>query len=780
MVRQFYMKRNSKIGIYFFALIACSSCSITKYVPDGSYLLDNVKVVSRQKEMRTSYLENYVKQNPNSKWFSIAKVPLYTYNLSGRDTSKWINRMWRRLGDAPVIYDEVLALRSQDEIKKALNNQGYMSASVSIEQQKKGKKKIKLTYIVTPGKPYIIRNVRYDIKDVNIAQLLLVDSVNTKLRKGMMFDVNMLDVERQRVVDLLLNRGYYKFNKEFITFTADTVRNTQQVDLTFNLHLYKAFVGDVPHMHHQYRINKVNFITDYDVLQSSALSSIEVNDSIHYKGYPIYYKDQLYLRPSLLTDNVSIHPNRLYSERAVQNTYSAFGRLSALKYTNIRFFETQIGDTAKLNCYVLLTKSKHKSVAFELEGTNSAGDLGAAASVSFQHRNLFKGSETFMMKFRGAYEAISGLKGMYGSNESYREYGIESSINFPNFLFPFLSDNFTKGVRATTEFGLQYGYQLRPEFTRTIASGAWSYKWSQRRQKSQHRIDLMDVSYVYLPWISPVFKTEYLQNNNSLFRYNYENHLIIRSGYNYYYNSANGNMFNSSSLANSYSIRFNLESAGNLMYGISKLIKLQKNSDGNYSILNIGYAQYLKGDFDYVKNVIIDKRNSLAIHIALGIAYPYGNSGILPLEKRYFAGGANSVRGWSVRTLGPGSFNREGTSADYANQSGDMKLDLSVEYRSKLFWKFQGAIFVDAGNIWTLRDYESQPGGQFRFNRFYNEIAVAYGLGLRLDFDYFVFRFDGGMKAINPAFENGRERYPIIHPDFSRDFAFHFAIGYPF
>lgn len=780
MVRLFYMKRNSKIGICFIALIACYSCSVTKYVPDGSYLLDNVKVVSHQKEFKTSFLESYVRQNPNAKWFNVAQIPLRTYSLSGRDTSKWINRMWRRLGEAPVIHDEELARRSQQEIKKALNNRGYMGASVVIEERKKGKKKIEVKFVVNPGRPYTVRNISYDVKDANIAQIMSLDSTNIKLYKGMMFDVNVLDAERQRIVDLLLNRGYYKFNKEFITFNADTVRNTYLVDLTLNLQPYKAFAADTPKKHVQYRINKVSFITDYDVLQSSALSSIEVNDSIHYKGYPIYYKDKQYLRPNLLVDNISIRPGRLYSERSVQNTYSAFGRFSALKYTNVRFFETQIGDTAKLDCYVLLTKSKHKSVAFELEGTNSAGDLGAAASVSFQHRNLFKGSETFMMKFRGAYEAISGLKGLYGNNESYREFAVESSINFPKFLFPILSENFKRGIRATTEFGLQYGNQLRPEFTRTIASGNWSYKWNERRKKAQHKIDLIDISYVYLPWISPVFNADYLENNNSLFRYNYENHLIIRSGYNYYYNSANTNLLNSSSLSNSYSIRFNIESAGNLLYGASKLFNLQKNSDGNYSILNTGYAQYLKGDFDYVKNLIIDKRNSLAFHVGFGIAYPYGNSVILPLEKRYFAGGANSVRGWSVRTLGPGRFNREGTSADYANQSGDLKLDLSVEYRSKLFWKLQGAMFVDAGNIWTLRDYESQPGGQFKFSRFYNEIAVAYGLGIRLDFDYFVFRFDGGMKAINPAFETGKGRYPIIHPDFSRDFAFHFAIGYPF
>ena len=208
----------------------------------------------------------------------------------------------------------------------------------------------------------------------------------------MYFDVNVLDADRQRITDKLLRNGYYKFNKDYIGYTADTVRNTYNVDLTQHLHPFKTHVSDSAKAHQQYWINKINFITDYDVLQSSALSSVEINDSINYKGYPIYYKDKLYLRPKVLTDNLRFAPGDLYNERDVQQTYSSFGRLPALKYTNIRFVETQIGDSTKLDCYVMLTKSKHKSIAFEVEGTNSAGDLGAAASVSFQNRNLFRGS----------------------------------------------------------------------------------------------------------------------------------------------------------------------------------------------------------------------------------------------------------------------------------------------------------------------------------------------------------------------------------------------------
>ena len=770
------MKKGILYTILLYLALSLASCSATKFVPDGSYLLDEVKIHTDNKEIKPSDMRLYVRQNPNSKWFSTIKTQLYVYNWSGRDSTKWFNRFLRKIGDAPVIYNESDAIRSQEEIAKAVQNLGYMGASVKRTTKTK-KKKLKLFYEITSGKPYIVRTLKYDISDKKIAEYLRNDSTQSMLREGMLFDVNVLDAERQRITDYLLCNGYYKFNKDYITYTADTARNTHQVDLTLHLLPYKTYVGDTPKEHFQYKINKINFITDYDVLQSSALSSIEINDSLHYNGFPIYYKDKLYLRPKVLVDNLRFASGDLYDERNVQKTYTYFGRLSALKYTNIRFFETQNGDSTQLNCYVMLTKSKHKSISFELEGTNSAGDLGAAASVSFQHRNLFRGSETFMVKFRGAYEAISGLQPGY-KNHNYTEYGVETSINFPNFLFPFLTSDFKRRIKATTEFGLQYNYQLRPEFSRTIASASWSYKWIQK-QKIQHRIDLLDISYLYLPWISSQFQEDYINKDkdNYILKYNYENRLIVRMGYNYSYNSAGGALVNNTITTNSYSIRAGFESAGNILYGISKMINMRKNKDGEYAILGIPYAQYLKGDFDFAKNIIIDHRNSLAFQAGIGIAVPYGNAKVVPFEKRYFSGGANSVRGWSVRNLGPGSFAGDG---NFMNQSGDIKLDASIEYRTRLFWKFRGAAFIDAGNIWTIREYENQPGGVFEFDKFYKQIAVAYGLGLRLDLDFFVLRFDGGMKAINPKYKKAKERYPIIHPRFSRDFAFHFAVGYPF
>ena len=486
----------------------------------------------------------------------------------------------------------------------------------------------------------------------------------------------------------------------------------------------------------------------------------------------------MYLRPDVLSDFNYIEPQTLYSEQAVQNTYASMGRLRALKYTNVRFEEVMHNDSAQLDAHVLMTKSKDKSLAFEVEGTNSAGDWGAAASMTFQHKNLFKGSETFTFKVRGAFEAITGLEDGYETDD-YKEYGIESSLNFPSFMFPFLSSDFKKKIRATSEVGIKFNSQLRPEFTRTLASASWSYRWTDKR-RSNHRFDLLSVNYVYVPWKSANFNAylENLTDRNSILIKSYEDQLIVRTGYSFTYNSANDRN-RATGNRNPYSIRINVEEAGNLLYLASKTINSKPKIDKGFVIANIPFAQYIKGDFDFAQNWNIDNRNSFVFHIGMGVAYPYANSQMLPFEKRYFSGGPNSVRGWSVRSLGPGSYKGKEGNVNYINHTGDIKLDLNIEYRTHLFWKLNAAAFIDAGNIWNIRDYEGQEEGTFRFNRFYQQLAVAYGLGIRFDLDYLILRFDGGMKAVNPM-EEGKNKYPLLSPRMGRDFTFHFAVGYPF
>lgn len=557
----------------------------------------------------------------------------------------------------------------------------------------------------------------------------------------MRFTVETLDNERKRIAGLLSDNGYFRFNKDFIHFAADTIMGRKDISLTLQLRKYKPNNNSPEVDHTRYLIRDVLF---------------QSNDS-----------DRIHLRKQVLLNATAIKEGRPYDASALQRTYNNFARLQAVKYTNIKFAE--VPDTNLLDCHIQISTNKPSTISFQPEGTNTAGDLGAAASITYTNRNLFHGSEQLSIEFRGAYEAITGLEGYQDQN--YTEFSVETKLVFPRFLAPFLSKSFRRRQTASSEWAVSWDFQNRPEFHRRVFSSAWRYRWSEPKHHLNYRFDLLDLNYVYMPWISSTFKRDYLdnaENRNAILRYNYEDIFIMKTGFTVSYTDGVD------------AVRANFESAGNLLNGVSKGFGFKTNSQGQHTLFNIAYAQYVKFDFDYTHLFQFDKRNALALHAGLGVAYPYGNSTVLPFEKRYFSGGANSVRGWSVRELGPGKFKGTDGRIDFINQTGDVKLDLNAEYRSSLFWKLQGALFIDAGNIWTLRNYAEQPGGQFKFTEFYKQIAASYGMGLRLNFDYFILRFDVGMKAINPAYESEKEHWSIIHPKLSRDFDFHFAVGLPF
>ena len=722
-------------------IFICTSCSTTKFVPDGKYLLTDVKIETDNKNVNTSQMEQYINQKANTKWFSLFAVPLGTYNLSGRDSTKWINRILKRLGEEPVLFDTLKAEMSRKNLGTVMQNMGYLHADVSLKTIANDKK-IKVIYTLHTGKPYFIGNIEYDIYDKNIAQILDMKNENNRgLKKGMIFSINNLENERKRITNILSDSGYYKFNKDYIIYEADSTRTNDSIDVNLKLMKFRANSKSPEKDHNRYYINKVNF--------TSADS------------------DKIKLRRSVLSDNLAIKEGAPFCEHDLQTTYNNFARLQAVKYTNIRFEE--LPDTSLLNCNIQLSTNKPNTISFQPEGTNTAGDLGAAASLTYENRNLFHGSEMLSIQLRAAFEAITGLEGYQA--EDYEEYNIEGRLMFPRFIAPFLSENFRRNSNAHSELTVSYNLQNRPEFHRRVFTAAWKYLWNAPKQNSTYRFDLIDLNYVYMPWISEKFKEDYLDddsNRNAILRYNYEDLFIMKMGFGMTYNNG------------VHAIKANIETSGNILSLLSGVSKFDKNSQGQYTLFNIAFAQYVKADFDYTRLFTFDWRNSLALHFGFGIAYPYGNSKILPFEKRYFSGGANSVRGWNVRELGPGKFKGTDGRIDFINQTGDMKLDFNLEYRTALFWKFNGAFFIDAGNIWTLRSYADQPGGQFKFDEFYKQIAVSYGLGIRLNLDYFILRLDMGVKAINPAYTTTEEHYPIISPNFKRDFSLHFAVGLPF
>ena len=761
------------------AVLFLAGCSPIRFLGEDETMLHKVRITSDDKQVDKSKLGGYVRQHPNSRWFSLLKVPLGIYCMSGTDSTRRFNRFMHRVGEAPVVYDSLMAVRAAADMEAAVQGLGYLQAEVNLDNKVR-KRRVNVNYKIHAGPHYSVRNIYRNVEDPRVDSIVSATWDDTVLEEGMPFNINLLDEERTRITSLMQNQGFYYFNKTMIRFDADTTVGNHLVDIALNIPMYKPSGQSEAVPHPSYSIRRVNFLSGINQ-QELEQSRSGLDSTMMAPGVWAYHHGRMLLRPKFLLRRIDLQPGDKYSEQAVQNTYSSLASLSAVMSANVSL-EPAGTDPDSLDAYVAVHTGKRHGLSAELEGTNSAGDLGAALSLGYYNRNLFRRSEQFSFKIRGAFEAIKGLKGY--DDQNYLEYSAEMELNFPEFKFPFLTQRFHHEAKAQSIASLMFNSQDRPEFHRRVLTAAWRYRGHRLNRKRQHRFDFIDLNYIFMPWISNTFREEYLSDNssrNAVLRYNYENLFIMKWGYSFQYTSVAPTSQNVSYGTNAYSVRMGIETAGNFLQGIHRLFGKDKNEQKEaYTLFNIAYAQYVKFDFDFAKSFRFDDRNSLALHLALGVAYPYGNSKVLPYEKRYFSGGANSVRGWSVRGLGPGSFKGTDGRVDFIHQTGDMKLDMSVEYRTHLFWKMDAAAFIDAGNIWTLRNYEEQPGGKFRWQTFWKQIAASYGLGVRLNFSYFILRLDFGMKAVNPAYETHREHFPIIYPNFKRDAALHFAVGLPF
>jgi len=747
-------------------IMGLASCSVYKYVPEGHYLLNKVEVTSDDKSVSdVARYKNLSYQTPNSRWFGLFRFPLRFYSFTRTKS-----------GEAPVLYDQLLSEASCVDMKRSLMNSGYLNADVTYSQNNKRRPKTVVKYKLHPGKMFVVDSVRITVQDSVISRIINDHIDESLLVPGINLDADILNDERIRIVNLVHRYGYYRFNRDYVSFIADTAKGSDKVGLRMIVAAESVDDDGTVHPHRQYTISTIDYVLsdkNGNLPDPSTSSSIE-----SYNGFSLMYPGNSrkpMLRPKIIDIHSFLREGMTYNSDSISKTYSSLSRLGMLRYSNISLDDIPGSDNLLKANVLLMSLPKH-SFSCEVEGTNTAGDLGAAASMSFTDRNLFRGSEQLTIKVRGAYESISNLPGYTG--DTYLEYGLEANLDFPEFLVPLMSQEMQRRSQATSRFSAKINAQRRPEFQKTIFSAGWSYRWGDTWQKA-HQFDVLDLNYLVVPWISEYFRSEYLDQVNSarsILKYNYEDLLITKIGYTFYYSNAKIG----SVVPFQYSVRVGIETSGNMLNLLAEPMGFEKNDGGQYKVFGVAFAQYAKQDFSFTANWRLDRLNNIVAHLEWGVAVPYGNSISLPFEKRYFAGGANSVRGWAVRELGPGTYQGDDRTIDYIKQSGDIKLGASLEYRSKLFWKINGAAFVDAGNIWTIREYTEQPGGLFAFDTFYKQIAASYGLGLRFDFGFLVLRLDGGMKAYNPAGRTMYQRLPLIHPNFSRDFAFHLAVGYPF
>lgn len=809
-----------KLSHIFFILsvsLWCAySCSSTKYVPEDEYLLSKATVRVDAKNISYFDMEPYIKQKSNYKTFELFKFPLFIYNLSGKDTSKWVNRALRSGGEPPVIYDSTQIYRSVVDLSRVMYNKGYLDVEVEPEITYKNKK-VDIVYDIKSGIPTTIDNYTITIPDTVFQpgveksfyiprryQATMIDSIDlikyisagTLLKKGDQFDLNLLDDERERISSIFRRNGYMNFGKEYIGFVADTIGKKNKVDLELIIYPYTQNIGgnrSTQTAHHQYYVNNVDIYVDYNPISDGSIANYNATDTVIRGRYRVFYGDRgKYIKPNTILDNCYILPERLFNEAQTTITYNSLSQLNILKNVNIRYEEYLDNDSTKLRCIITAVPDKKQGISAEVEGTNSAGYFGVGAGLGYVHRNAFKGSELFNARVKGSYEAVTPDFSNFMDN--YFEIGGEMSITFPRFMFPFLKKDLKRRLRASTQLISSYTYQRRPNFfTRTVFSTGVKYIWENRGiSSSRHTLDLIDISYAHIPYLNPDFESTLSENAKI---YSFTDQFIVSIGYTYSKTNSitTGLVPLPRRNKTTYSLRTSIETAGNALSLIGKIADLPREENGSKKIFGTYFAQYIKGNIDYSKTIRFDERNSLAWRLGGGIAYPYGNNKLVPFQKRFFSGGANSVRGWSARELGPGAFYRD--DANFNDQSGDIRFDANLEYRSKAFWKLELAAFLDAGNIWTIKGTERQYKGEFKFNKFYKQIASSWGLGIRLDFDYVLIRLDCGWKLYNPADipvfkqdETGlyipdgyKSKWSVLKPlKFGENTSWHIAVGYPF
>ena len=606
------------------------------------------------------------------------------------------------------------------------------------------------------------------------------------IERGEPYDVDVLQAERSRFERFIKNQGFYGFSNDYISFSIDSTAGSRQVDIYYNVKKFSR-VDEAKRVisspHSIYQVQNVYIYPDY--IPSEALAGGEEYynnlDTINYQGfYFITSIDKPEIKYDLIVQALYLKPGSIYN---VTNTEQTQAHLMSLRvYRLINIYYTDANDPVdqspllKINCNIQLTLLTQQSYKIELEGTNSAGNLGGALNLIYQHKNIFHGAELFSLKLKGAYEALSQKKDTTLKIRSIQEYGAESSLRFPKFIVPFLkTEGFIKKYNPSTTILAAYNYQEMPFFNRTMATATYGYNWKAGNYH-EHIVNPLQLNLLKFPRIDSSFAIKV--KGSPYLSSTYKDVMIMGGGYSY--------IFSNQKIQKSrdyWFLRVNFEAAGNLL-SLAENLRGATKTNGAYKIFGLPFAQYVKTDLDLRYNYVMNDVSSIAYRAFIGVGVPYGNSQVIPYEKQYFGGGANSIRAWQVRSLGPGSATRNDSIATFLNETADIKLEANAEYRFKLFWILEGAVFLEAGNIWTYRDDVSRPGAQFKFNKFYKDIAVGTGTGFRFDFTFVIGRIDFGMKLRDPGDASLADgsKWIIMRRPYSlrRDFTWVLGIGYPF
>jgi outer membrane protein assembly factor BamA len=768
--------------IILFSVLFVISCSPTRRLPDNEYLLSKSKTVVDSREINVADLVPYEKQNPNKTILGL-KFHLFLYNIYAPDKKTGFPGWLKKIGEEPVIWDPVLTQRTTEQYRQYLENKGFYDAEVT-DTVVLDKKRAITYYSIKLNEPYRIKHIIYHFEDQDLAGFVFADTANCLIKKGGRFDKEVLQNERLRLENVLKNQGFYKFSKEYIFFDAFEGSLPKQIDLHITFKENVAGIPDpvtkVKH-HDRYKIDRTYIYPNFTLFSAETADSLKY-DTVKIDGNNIIYYGKHRLKPDIALFPNQCAPGSIYRLDKVKKSYNSYSSLGLFRLINIQFRDQprELPDSngfKSLDCIIELTPRKTQSYLYEIVGTNSAGDLGAQANLSFYNYNLFHGAEKLEVRLSGAIERISKNEIITTSQNKYTG-GIETNLTLPKMLVPFRTEEFTRKFHPQSSILTSYNYQNQPgKYVRTSANTSLSYRWKGNMYNT-HTVFPVDFNYIWVPKIDSSYKSNLEPSQKPSFT----NHTILATRYVFEYSTQV-----IEKKEDFYSLRMSLESAGNIIYWINTLTP----SANDTSFLNVPNFRYLKTDFDFRIHHQITLGNKIVYRIYAGLGYPLGNVKAMPTEKMYSPGGPNDVRAWSFYELGPGSDTTKAI-ANENNKLGDIKLVANLEYRFKLFWVMEGALFVDAGNTWKIYEPKEQPGSAFKWDSFYKELGVGTGIGTRFDFSFLLIRVDFGIKMRDPSIQSGSrwidlnksvdmKFFPNFRqPELKTRMNIQFGIGYPF
>lgn len=755
----------------FSIVIILQSCSTTKNIPEGEYRLSNniVTITNHQQypQYKISDIQSYVKQKPNSYIIKGKKNGwnpfIYVYNWTNGKGKGW-DRFVQKIGQAPVIFDSTLVADSKTNMLTHLEFLGYYGSSIkdTIETQKK---RAYVKYDVTLGKQYPIKEIKYIVRDTSLRKIFLSDSASFMIKKGIPLSEKILDAESDRAAKFLRNQGYYDFSKNYFFFEADTLssKDSSLLEVTIENYTRNELPKDAK-THRRFLFGKIYVYPVSDLTRYRASLSLRLPtqyDTLEYKDITVMYDKKRKIRPVVLNKMNRIVPGEYYQEDIVNSTYQRFSNLRMYSSVNVQMDKV---DSNVVDCTIRLLPTKMNGYKLNLEAsTNSTGLIGISPAISYNNRNIFRGGEWLSLSVKGNFQ--------FSFNSSIRatEVSAGAGLSFPTFLF--LPDRIFKTIVPRTDISLVYNFQQRPEFTRNMIGGKFGYTWNSKSNKFYYQVYPLQINIVNMTRVSPSF-LESLKN--PFVKDTYKNHFEIGGGTIISYMtdpSINPQQSN-------FKANLSLDGAGNILCIFNQL--MPRDTSGYRTIWDSPYAQFVRGELSlvYTWKFGKDNRQALAVRGVGGIGYSYGNSSTLPFERLFWVGGANSLRGWAAREVGPGSSPRD-TSFSIPNQTGDVKIEANIEYRFPIFWKFYGAVFFDWGNVWNIRksSEDDKNDAQLTMNNLFKTSALNTGLGIRLDIQFVVIRFDWGVKLYDPVPQQWRSPREWLQ---GSGYSFQFSIGYPF